>query len=409
MELAVYDRRRGGRLSADGAILAINAGSSSLKFGLFRSGEQSPVPLLSGSLTHLDDPSPRFAAKDADGTVIAHEEWAAPDRHADIAALLEWVEAHLGDFELSGGHRVVHGGRDFSTPVLIDDGVVARLSALTPLAPLHQPASLAPVRKLRALRPELPQVACFDTAFHHGLTPPVSRYGLPRALEAEGICKYGFHGLSYESIAAQLDALENGARSDCIVVAHLGSGASLCAMRDLASVDTTMGFTALDGLVMGTRPGALDPGILLYLQRTKGLSVNQLEHLLHHECGLLGVSGVSSDVATLVASDRPEAAEALDLFTFQVARQVAMMASTLGGLDRLVFTGGIGEHSPEVRRMIVDRLGWLGVVLDKAANIAGEFTLSSDECAVRVQCLPAQEELVIARHVLEQLRGHPCR
>jgi len=397
-------------LIPDGAILAINAGSSSLKFGLFCSGGQGPVPLLSGGLTHLDDPSPRFAVTAADGKVIAQEEWAGRDRHADVAALLQWVETHLGGVELSGvGHRVVHGGRDFCAPVLIDDAVVARLDALTPLAPLHQPASLAPVRKFRALRPDLPQIACFDTAFHHGLAPPVSRYGLPRALEAEGIRKYGFHGLSYESIAAQLDVVDDGARAQRIVVAHLGGGASLCAMRDLASVDTTMGFTALDGLVMGTRPGALDPGILLYLQRAKGWSVDQLEHFFYHECGLLGVSGVSSDVATLVASHRPEASEALALFAFQVGKQVAAMASTLGGLDRLVFTGGIGEHSPEVRSMIANRLRWLGVVLDDEANAKGLVTLSADRSLVRLQLFPAREELTIAGHVLACLRDHPCR
>ena len=284
-----------------------------------------------------------------------------------IEHLLDWAQVHLEGARLAAvGHRVVHGGPEFSAPVEIDEPILARLEALIPLAPLHQPASLAPARRIRELRPDIRQFGCFDTAFHRQLGPPANRYALPRVFEAEGIRRYGFHGLSYESIAAQLaDGGELGAEAQKsrVIVAHLGNGASLCAMAGLKSVDTTMGFSTLDGLVMGTRPGALDPGILLYLMREKDYSADQLEDLLYKKSGLLGVSGISADVATLIASDAPAAAEALDLFAFQVARQTAALAATLGGIDRFIFTGGIGEHSPALRRMIVHRLGWLGAAL----------------------------------------------
>lgn len=387
------------------AILALNAGSSSLKFGLYawRTGCSGPTELLGGSLTGLGGAAATFTARRTNGGLVAQEDWATLDDEAVTARLIDWIEAHLGPAQLAAvGHRIVHGGREFVGPVVIDDEVLARLDALTPLAPLHQPLGLAPVRRLRALRPALPQIACFDTAFHHDLAPPVSRYGVPRALEAEGIRRYGFHGLSYESIAAQLATQEDGAGDARIVVAHLGNGASLCALQGLRSVDTTMGFTALDGLVMGTRPGPLDPGILLYLQREKGYSLDQVEHLLYHESGLLGVSGLSADVATLLRSGSAAAAEALDLFAFQVARQTAALAATMGGIDRFVFTGGIGEHAPAVRAMIARRLEWMGAVLDDSANAAGTSSkISTAESRLRLQVLPAAEERVIARHVAE--------
>jgi acetate kinase len=389
------------------AILALNAGSSSLKFGLYPidANRDGPTELLGGSMTGLGGAAPTFTARAPDGSLVAQEDWVGLGPDAVTARLIDWVEAHLGPARLAAvGHRIVHGGRDFFEPVAIDDHVLARLDALTPLAPLHQPLGLAPVRRLRALRPALLQIACFDTAFHHDLAPPVSRYGVPRALEAEGIRRYGFHGLSYESIAAQLAAQEDGAGDARIVVAHLGNGASLCALQGLRSVDTTMGFTALDGLVMGTRPGPLDPGILLYLQREKGYSLDRVEHLLYHESGLLGVSGVSADVATLLQAGSPAAAEALDLFAFQVARQTAALAATMGGIDRFVFTGGIGEHAPTVRAMIARRLEWMGAVLDDAANLAGRAPLlSAAESRLRLQVLPAREEHVIAAHVVALL------
>lgn len=391
------------------AIVALNAGSSSLKFGLYKcpKDNEDPTVLVTGSVRDLHGTSPRFQATAPDNTALVDEHWTEDVPDAAIEGLLDWVQMHLGKTRLAAvGHRVVHGGAEFSDPVEIDEPILARLEALTPLAPLHQPASLAPIRRIRVLRPELRQIACFDTAFHRGIGPPASRYALPRSFEGEGIRRYGFHGLSYESIAAQLDASGDPAASgpaSRIIVAHLGNGASLCAMHGLKSVDTTMGFSTLDGLVMGTRPGAIDPGILLYLLQEKGFSADRLEQLLYHESGLLGVSGVTADVATLVASDAPAAAEALDLFAFQVARQTAALAATLGGLDRFIFTGGIGEHAPTVRRMIAQRLQWLGAELDEQANDVGATTISTGTSSILLECRSTQEDLVIARHVVAVL------
>lgn len=366
------------------AILAINAGSSSLKCRLF---------LADKSRAELKE----LAAKawtDGDGSPLDH--------------VLEWADGHLdGATLIAVGHRVVHGGAEFSEPVEIVGDVLERLEALTPLAPLHQPAGLKPVRSVRAARPALRQFACFDTAFHSTIVPPASRYALPRSFEKEGIRRYGFHGLSYESVAAQLtssgdaEALRPDSR---IIVAHLGNGASLCAMLGLTSVDTTMGFSVLDGLVMGTRPGPIDPGILLYLLQAKGMSVAGLEQLLYRESGLLGVSGISADVERLLQSDKPAAGEALDLFAFQVARHVAALAATLGGLDRIIFTGGIGEHAPSVRRMIAQRLAWLGAHFDDEANESDAIVISTARSSVLLERRTTQEELIIARHVLLALR-----
>ncbi len=391
------------------AILALNAGSSSLKFGVFGcpADRKDPPALIKGSVRLVDAAKLNLRAVGPDGTVLVDEDWKGSDHRASAGRLVDWVEAHLGDARLVAvGHRIVHGGAEFSEAVEIDDRVLAQLDALTPLAPLHQSASLAPVRHIRALRPELSQIACFDTAFHRGIKPPASRYALPRHFEGEGIRRYGFHGLSYESIAAQLKASGDQAAAGSasrIIVAHLGNGASLCAMHGLKSVDTTMGFSTLDGLVMGTRPGALDPGILLFLMREKGFTVARLEQLLYRESGLLGVSGVSADVVTLLDSNSPAAAEALDLFAFQVARQTAALAATLGGLDRFIFTGGIGEHAPTVRRMIAQRLKWLGAELDEQANATGATKISTGTSAILLERRAAQEELMIARHVLELL------
>ncbi len=388
------------------AILALNAGSSSLKFGLYKrpKNNEDPTVLVTGSVRDLHGTSPHFQAIAPDNTALVEEHWTESAPDAAIEGLLDWLQRHLGKTRLVAvGHRVVHGGPEFSDPVEIDERILARLEALTPLAPLHQPASLAPARRIRALRPDLRQFACFDTAFHRQIGPPASRYALPRAFEAEGIRRYGFHGLSYESIAAQLKASGDRAAAgpaSRIIVAHLGNGASLCAMQGLKSVDTTMGFSTLDGLVMGTRPGALDPGILLYLLQEKGFSADRLEQLLYHESGLLGVSGVSADVATLVASKALAAAEALDLFAFQVARQTAALAATLGGIERVIFTGGIGEHAPTVRRMIADRLKWLGADLDEQANASGATTISTRTSSILLERRSTQEELMIARHAV---------
>lgn len=372
-------------------ILALNAGSSSLKFALFDA--DGATRRLTGKLAEIDSGDPGFSTDDG-----ADETWHGTDRDGLIDRLLAWIEDRIDGRLIAVGHRVVHGGRDFSEPVRVDAATLDRIEALTPLAPLHQPASVRPMRQIAESRPHVPQVACFDTAFHHGLQPPASRYPLPRRLEEEGIRRFGFHGLSYEAIARRLRAMDDGAERQKVIVAHLGNGASLCAMADLRSIDTSMGFTALDGVMMGTRPGALDPGILLYLIQQKGYDADRLETLLYHESGLLGVSGLSSDVAELAASSDPAAREALDLFAYRVAQEAAALATSAGGLDRLVFTGGIGEHSPIVRRLVAERLRWLGVVIDGDANEAAKTTISTEASAILVHVIATDEEGVIADH-----------
>jgi acetate kinase len=381
-------------------ILVLNAGSSSLKFGLYEmDGGTTSQMRIKGQIEHVDD-APRLVAQDASGAPVADERWPidATEPDALVSNLIAWIEGGLGTDRLAAaGHRIVHGGREFSAPCWLDDGTIDALDALTPLAPLHQHKSLAPVRALQALRPALPQFGCFDTAFHHGLQPPVSRYAIPRAWEEKGIRRYGFHGLSYEHIARRLAKM--GLSAKRAVVAHLGNGASLCAMRDGKSVDTTMGFTALDGLMMGTRCGAIDPGVLLYLQQSGGLSPLDLEGMLYRESCLLGVSGVSSDMQTLLASGEPHAAEAVDLFVHMAVREIAAMAATLGGLECLVFTGGIGERSADVRARICAKLAWIGVDVDKHANVANAERIGKHGGAALVLILPTDEEDTIARSV----------
>jgi acetate kinase len=388
------------------AILALNAGSSSIKFALFEESDQDDPRLSCKGLLDEDEADPRLTVKDPAGQLLFER------RHADLddpggsllGEIINWIEGQ-GHVLAAVGHRVVHGGRAFVSPVRIDGKIVEALDALTPLAPLHQPRCLAPMRTITSLRPELPQIACFDTAFHHGLKPPVSRFALPRHFEDIGIRRYGFHGLSYEYIASRLAELSPALAGSRTVVAHLGNGASLCAMRDGESVDTTMGLTALDGLVMGTRCGAIDPGVLLYLQQALKMSVSDVERLLYHESGLVGVSGISHDVRTLLASRDIRAAEALDLFTFRIAREASAMANSLGGLECLVFTGGIGEHASAVRSAVCTRLHWLGVELDAEANDLSKAQISSRESRVDIRIIPTDEELMIARHCLTLLRA----
>lgn len=388
------------------AILALNAGSSSVKFGVFEIGSGGPVATVRGMIEESANGGGRLEARDASGRSLANQVLhpGSNGNNSRVHWLLDWIDGRLGSARIvAAGHRIVHGGRDFVKPCLLDAPAVAALAALTPLAPLHQPRSLAPVRALKALRPELPQFGCFDTAFHHGLAPPVSRYAIPRRYEDEDIRRYGFHGLSYEFIASQLGLISDTLPGKRTVVAHLGNGASLCAMRAGRSLDTTMGFSALEGLMMGTRCGTIDPGILLYLQQSQGLSITELEDLLYRQSGLLGVSGISGDVRTLLASDDARAQEAIDLFVLSLTRAVAVMANTLEGLECLVFTGGIGEHAARIRALACDKLAWLGVRIDMDANEAGAQVISDPTSAVTVLVLATDEELSIARHVLQAM------
>lgn len=378
------------------AFLVLNAGSSTIKLGLYAVPRQGDAELLGKGLLDAHSAAPRLVMHDTSGTVLFDHR---PDEagHPELlAALLGWIDDFLqGGRLIAAGHRIVHGGGQFISPVRIDADVLQALDALTPLAPLHQPRGLAPIRAIGALRPQLAQVACFDTAFHSGLAPPVSRFAIPRRFEAEGLRRYGFHGLSYQFIAGQLARLSPPLSEKRSVVAHLGNGASLCAMRNGRSIDTTMGLTALDGLVMGTRCGNLDPGVVLTLQRLHGFGADEVERLLYDESGLLGVSEISADVRTLLASDDPRAKEAIDLFVYRAGAGVAAMAHALGGLEVLVFTAGIGENSAEIRARIAAELTWLGVAIDDQANAAGQRRISTEASAVTVLVLKTDEEAVI--------------
>jgi acetate kinase len=382
------------------AVLVLNAGSSSIKFGLFDIRQSEPELRCKGLLDEQEQ-APRIVVTDASGKELFEKRRPAGEGESNglFSDIFGWIEDYLGGGELAAvGHRIVHGGRDFSRPVVMDERTLAALEALSPLAPLHQPRCLAPVQVVKSLRPRLAQIACFDTAFHHGLTPPANRFAIPRQFEERGIRRYGFHGLSFEYVASRLAALGPEWKQKRTVVAHLGNGASLCALHGGRSLDTTMGLTPLDGLVMGTRCGTIDPGVLLYLLQEEKMSPDEVQHLLYEKSGLLGVSGVSADMRALLASREAGAREAVDLFTFRVAAEVAVMANTLGGLDGLVFTGGIGEHAAEIRQQICDRLGWLGIYLDAAANAQGQQRIAAAHSRIDVLVIATSEETTMARH-----------
>jgi acetate kinase len=387
------------------AVLALNAGSSSLKFGLFEVpfGLTLGEPLCHGEIEGIGV-DPHLVAHTPGGHLAADRRWPGePDQSLEalIGELLRWVTHSFGGLGLLAvGHRVVHGGTEFVQPVRLTPAVIDALTALTPLAPLHQPHSLAPIHAVAALRAGLPQVACFDTAFHASLPPLATRLPLPIAFARQGVRRYGFHGLSYEFISRTLRRERPDLIPGRIVVAHLGSGASLCALSNGVSIDTTMGFSALDGLMMGTRTGAIDPGALLYLLQECGLSAPALQDVLYRQSGLLGVSGISADMRVLRASGDPRARFAIDLFVRQVVRETAAMAASLGGLDGLVFTGGIGEHDSAVRGEICALLAWLGVRVDNAAPAAGATRISAADSRVEVHVIPTDEEATIARHVM---------
>jgi acetate kinase len=383
-----------------GSILTINGGSSSLKFALFDNNAELTATVR-GEIEDLDA-APHLLARDASGAVLAERCWpAGSDAHpfaVALDALLSFADAHLGRDGLAAvGHRVVHGGADHIAPEIITPALVTLLETLTPLDPLHMPDNLAPMRAVTAARPQLAQVACFDTAFHHTMPPVAARFALPRALEGKGVRRYGFHGLSYEYISSCLKKQSPTLARGRVIAAHLGSGASLCALNDGSSIATTTGFSALDGLVMATRCGSLDPGVILYLGR-QGYSFTDVEDLLYRRSGLLGVSGISGDVRVLLASDDPHAHDAIELFTYRVALEAGAMISALGGLDGLVFTAGIGEHAPAIRAAVCGRLSWLGLRIDDAANAASAARISTPDSKVEVCVIATNEELMIARH-----------
>ncbi len=373
-----------------GSILTLNAGSSSVKFAIFDAATLHAR--LRGEIENLHA-TPHVFARDADGAVLIDRCWPAGDV---LPALLDFIDAHIGPNALvAAGHRVVHGGADHVRPEAVTPALLAALEALTPLDPLHMPDNLAPIRAIAAARPSLAQVACFDTAFHHTLPPVATHLALPRAITEAGVRRYGFHGLSFEYIAGRL--AEDAPALRRVIVAHLGSGASLCALADGRSIETTFGFTALDGLVMATRCGSLDPGVLLYLAR-QGHTTADIEDMLYRRSGLLGVSGISGDVRDLLASDDPRARDALDLFAYRIAGCTGALASALGGLDGFVFTAGIGEHAPAIRAAICARLGWLGLRLDDAANTANAARIGAADSKIDVRVIATDEEAMIARH-----------
>jgi acetate kinase len=393
-------------------LLVINAGSSSLKFSAFASDNGAPRLQFRGQLEGIDG-EPHLSAHDAAGNTLVERRWpggTALTHAASFDVLREWLDAHLGGQRLAAvGHRVVHGGYRFAAPVRIDENVLRELEDLVPLAPLHQPHNLAIIRAIAAREPDLPQVACFDTAFHRTMPDIAQRFALPRKLHDDGIRRYGFHGLSYEYLARRLHDVDAAVASRRVIVAHLGAGASLCAMRDGRSVDTTMSFTALDGVPMGTRSGALDPGVLLYLLEQRQMTPAQLSQLLYHESGLLGVSGIASDMRALEASADARAREAIDLFVYRIAREIGALAAVLGGLDALVFTAGIGENSAEVRRRVCERAAWLNLRLDASDNAAHATVISPADSAVKVLVLPTDEEKMIAVHTLHVLTSQGAR
>lgn len=376
-------------------ILTLNAGSSSLKFALYKGAEET---ILRGVVEGVGQ-APRLSLMAPHLRRLDPPDLAGGSYEAVLDTLLRWLNAQL-DGEAIGavGHRIVHGGQRFMDPVRIDEAVLAELDALVPLAPLHQPHNLAAIRAVARAQPALPQVGCFDTAFHRTMPAVATRLALPRALGDGEMRRYGFHGLSYEFIAGRLRQVAPALARGRVVVAHLGSGASLCAMRDGRSVETTMGFSTLDGLVMGTRPGCLDAGAVLYLMQSRGMTAQAVEDLLYHQSGLLGVSGISGDMRELTASARPEAREAVELFTYRLAGEAGRLAAALGGLDGLVFTAGIGEHDAALRTEVCRRLAWLGVVLDPAANAGGHGRISTGASPIEAWIVPTDEEAVIARH-----------
>ena len=390
-----------------GVILTLNAGSSSLKFAMFCTAQTQASPLLSGKISGIGT-APAFAARDGQGNPLDKGSLGqlegAMGHDQLIALLLPWLAEHRGDSPLMAvGHRVVHGGRHFTGPVHVSDTVLETLETLIPLAPLHQPHNLAAIRAMAKRQPHLPQIACFDTSFHQTRDRLAELFALPRALSDEGIIRYGFHGLSYDYIASQLPEHLGDQAEGRVVVAHMGNGASMCAMKNRKSVSTSMGFTALDGLMMGSRCGTLDPGVVLHLMQAKDMSADEISDMLYRQSGLLGVSGISNDMNVLQNSDHPHAREAIDLYCARAASILTGLLPSIGGLDAVVFTAGIGENSGLVRRLICDQLGWLGLSLDAPANGRNAPLISTAQSQVKVLVIPTDEEGVVAKACREFL------
>lgn len=391
-------------------ILVVNAGSSSVKFQVFSiEGEGKLRRLIKGQMDGIGS-RPRLRASGADSDPMADRAYpieSVPDIPAAMGVAGGWLRDELRINPIAVGHRVVHGGPDYDRPVLIDHGVVARLERLVPLAPLHQPHNLAPIRSLQANFPALPQVACFDTAFHRTHDAVADYYAIPYQLHAEGVRRYGFHGLSYEYIAKILPQVAPEIAIGRVIVAHLGSGASMCALKGGRSVESTMGFTALDGLPMGTRPGQIDPGVVLYLISEKGMSASKAQDFLYRDCGLKGLSGVSNDMRELEASENSNAKLAIRYFVYRIGLNAGMLAAALQGLDAFVFTAGIGENSQHIRSRIADQLGWLGVAIDPVENSRHARLISSSNSRIPVYVISTDEELMIAQHTLSLLLNMP--
>ncbi len=387
-------------------ILVANAGSSSVKFQVFAMERDGSLKRqVKGQVDGIGS-RPRLRAAGADRTVLidkTYEMEAVRDGPAALAAAGGWLREQLRIHPIAIGHRVVHGGPDYDRPVRVTPEVLQRLERYVSLAPLHQPFNLAPMRSILASAPDLPQVACFDTAFHRGHPALADYYAIPRELHAEGVRRYGFHGLSYEYVASALPKMAPEIASKRVIVAHLGSGASMCALSAGRSVESTMGFTALDGIPMGTRPGQIDPGVVLYLMSEKRISADKVQSFLYRECGLKGLSGISNDMRELQENADPRAVFAVDYFTYRVGLNAGMLAAAMQGVDGFVFTAGIGENSPKIRAAIAQRLAWLGVSLDAAANAGNKPLISRPDSRVPVYVVPTDEELMIARHTLALL------
>ncbi len=383
------------------AICVLNAGSSSIKFSLFAERGENLGAVVRGQVEGLFT-APRFVSKAPNGALNSEKSW--PEGFAlGHEGALDHLIGHLrsvlaGDRLLGIGHRVVHGGLAYTRPVLVDAEVLKVLESFVPLAPLHQPHNLTPIRRALERAPELPQVACFDTSFHRSAPEVAQMFALPAELHEAGVRRYGFHGLSYEYIASRLPEIAPRAAEGRSVVLHLGNGASMCAMEAGRSIASTMGFTAVEGLPMGTRCGSIDPGVILYLMAQKEMDARAIEALIYNRSGMLGVSGISSDMRTLLSSTEPRAALAVDLFLYRIRRELGSLCAALGGVDAIVFTGGIGENAPLIRSRVCRDAAWLGVEIDEAANTTGRSCISSGGSRVSVWVIPTNEELMIARH-----------